>query len=45
MKFAITGANGFMGRRLATALQREGHQLNLVTRPGCNRGRVSPWPV
>ncbi len=41
MKFAITGANGFMGRRLATALQREGHQLNLVTRPGCNRGRIA----
>jgi len=41
MKFAITGANGFMGRRLFTALQREGHQLNLVTRPGCDRGRLA----
>ena len=32
MKILITGANGFVGRRLVSLLQEQGHQLLLAMR-------------
>jgi len=36
----ITGANGFVGANLARRLLREGHEVHLLLRPGCDRWRV-----
>lgn len=40
MKILITGANGFAGRALCSALDKAGHQLNRVVRTS-----TTPWQV
>jgi thioester reductase-like protein len=32
MKILLTGANGYLGRRLLTVLVNEGHQMHCVVR-------------